>query len=207
MYNAVQVFDAQALDSAYNDALSLYPVEIVTEQLLLPLLRQLGERWQGRHGGIAEEHFFASYMRNKIGARLHHQPTPRPQLTLLAACPAGEQHELGLLLFCLAAASHGIGNVMLGADTPISEIAHAARRSRVDGILLSASAMVDGTRLEQGMRTLVNEHELPVFVGGDCAMAYREAILRQGAVPLGNRTPVALQQLLKHYKMPQHYAT
>jgi DNA-binding transcriptional MerR regulator len=204
MYRAVEALDIQGLDAAYNDALALYPVEIVTDRLLLPLLRELGERWRERRGGIAEEHFLATYLRNKLGARLHHQATARTQWRLLAACPPGEQHELGLLLFCLAAATHGIGHVLLGANTPIDEIAYAARRSGVDGILLSTSVALDGDRFMQELSRLARDTERPIFVGGEGAALHREAIRRSGGIPLGSESPLALEQLLSYFALHRH---
>jgi len=199
MYQSVETFDTVGLDSAYNEALSLYPVEVVTEQLLLPLLRRLGERWEGRRGAIAEEHFFATYLRNKLGARLHHQSPAPPRLKLLAACLPGEAHELGLLLFCLAAAAHGIGCVILGADMPLEEVAYAARSSRVDGILLSGSGSLEGENLAQGLSKLVNALTLPVFIGGDFSVGQQDKVLAGGAIPLGNQTAHALERLIGHF--------
>ena len=72
MLSAVEKFDENVLDSTYNDALSLYPVDVVNQRLVAPLLRIIGERWKEREVGIAEEHFFSVYLRNKLGARIHH---------------------------------------------------------------------------------------------------------------------------------------
>ena len=72
MLSAVEKFDEQVLDSTYNDALSLYPVDVVNQRLVTPLLRIIGEHWKERDTGIAEEHFFSVYLRNKLGARIHH---------------------------------------------------------------------------------------------------------------------------------------
>ncbi|NNJ93331.1 MAG: MerR family transcriptional regulator, partial [Halobacteria archaeon] len=48
MLEAVEHFDEQALDGIYNDALSLYPVDVVIQRLISPLLRIFGERWKER---------------------------------------------------------------------------------------------------------------------------------------------------------------
>ena len=40
MLRGVNNFDEAILDSAYNEAMSLYPVDIVTKQLLIPLLEK-----------------------------------------------------------------------------------------------------------------------------------------------------------------------
>jgi methanogenic corrinoid protein MtbC1 len=194
MFLAITRFDEWALDAAYNDALSLYPVDVVTERLVKPLLRSLGDRWQEREGGIAEEHFFATYLRNKLGARLHHLATQRQRHRLLAACLPGEHHELGLLLFCLAAASHGFGFVILGADTPLPQVAYAQDIAGCSAILLSGSTAPGQAALDDLPR-LVARAGVPVLVGGYAAVAHRNAILASGALPLGADVHAALRLL------------
>ena len=191
---AVEAFDETGLEAAYAEALSLYPVDLVTAHLINPLLRRLGERWQGRPGGIAEEHFFATYLRNKLGARLHHLAAQRPRHRLLAACLPGEHHELGLLLFCLAAANHGFGFVILGADTPLAEVAHAQRRAGCAAILLSGSGEPHPALLEE-LRVLVAGSGVPVLVGGRTAAQHGAALEEAGAVALGSDVPAALRRL------------
>jgi DNA-binding transcriptional MerR regulator len=141
MLNALEQFDEAALDSAYNDALSLYPVELVNSRLVAPLLRLLGQRWKTTSGGVAEEHFFSVYLRNKLGARIHHLNARRKGQLLLVACLPGEQHEVGMLMFALAAVSHGYQVLVLGANLPLEQIpAVLERRRPVPGAARDAGA-------------------------------------------------------------------
>ena len=96
-------FDEQELERVYASALSLHPVEAVTDRLLLPVLRELGRRWESGEGSIAQEHFFSGYVRDKLGARFHHRTRHDRGPRILAACLHEEQHEIGLLVFALAA--------------------------------------------------------------------------------------------------------
>ena len=194
MTAAIERFDEPGLEADYSEALALYPVDVVTERLVNPLLRALGERWEGRRGGIAEEHFFATYLRNKLGARLHHLATQRARSRLLAACLPGEHHELGLLLFCLAAANHGFGFVVLGADTPLDEVASAQARARCDGIVLSGS--VDPTpAVLEALHSLATGAGVPVLVGGLASSRHEAAIRAAGAHPLGTDLHAVLRRL------------
>ncbi|WP_455375931.1 MerR family transcriptional regulator, partial [Kaarinaea lacus] len=102
MLNAIVRFDTNGLDQTYNDALSLYPIDLVTKHLVFPLLKELGVRWAEKEGSIAEEHFFGAYLRNKLGARFHHHAANQDGPLLVAACLPGEHHEVGLMLFCLS---------------------------------------------------------------------------------------------------------
>ena len=72
MAAAIAGLDEQSLEDVYDEALSLHPIESVTRHVVLPLLERLGARWEEIDGAIAEEHFFATYLRSKLGARLQH---------------------------------------------------------------------------------------------------------------------------------------
>jgi DNA-binding transcriptional MerR regulator len=184
MIDAVSQFDESVLDAVYNEAMSLYPVDIVTRQLLTPLLKQLGERWQSTQGSVAEEHFFSVFMRNKLGARFHHRNMRNTGPCLIAACLPGEHHEFGLLLFALAAHARGYRLILLGANMPLAELPHVIQRTRSDGIVLSGSIEMDTASFRAEMQNLVEVSGIPVFVGGRVAEEYRDLIDAAGATPL-----------------------
>jgi DNA-binding transcriptional MerR regulator len=185
MAAATARFDEGELDRVYDEALSLQPVDQVTRSLLLPLLARLGERWQDLPGGIAEEHFFSTYLRSKLGARLQHRMRYATGPRLLAACAPDEQHEIGLLLFALEAQSAGMRPVVLGADTPLSEMALACRNSGCDAIVVSASVEPAAGFLDHALPALVRESGVPVFVGGATVVCHQRAVTAAGAVALG----------------------
>lgn len=185
MAAAVVIFDEQGLDALYDEALSLHPIERVTRNVILPLLHRLGERWESVNGAIGEEHFFATYLRSKLGARLQHRMRYATGPRLIAACAPGEQHEIGLLLFAIEAREAGFRPVLLGADTPFAEVAFAVRRSGSDAVVISSSVDPAEVVLDHGLGELVNSIPAPVFVGGQTSVRHRRAIASTGAVPLG----------------------
>ncbi|KPJ95230.1 MAG: hypothetical protein AMJ53_03160 [Gammaproteobacteria bacterium SG8_11] len=195
MLNAVVRFDVNGLDGTYNDALSLYPVEMVTKHLILPLLKTLGTRWETAEGSIAEEHFFGAYLRNKLGARFHHHPTSLEGPAIVAACMPGEQHEIGLMLFCLSALTHGYRIVYLGADTPLNEVIIPLERSESHAVLLSGSVEPKPEVMSEQLPQLVSSLNVPVFIGGSTAIKYRDAIVDAGAIPLGTDIQQALRRI------------
>jgi DNA-binding transcriptional MerR regulator/methylmalonyl-CoA mutase cobalamin-binding subunit len=182
---AVARFDEDSLDNIYNAALALHPIQTVTARLLLPVLRILGERWANREGGITEEHFFSAYLRNKLGARIHHRGRQAGRPRVLSACLPGEQHEIGLMLFTLVAHERGLDTVFLAANTPIEDLPRAAKRANCDAIVLSATLPPAVTVLEAALPALVAAAPVPVFVGGRASVAARDAIVAAGAQVLG----------------------
>lgn len=201
MLSAVIRFDEKALDEAYNESLSLYSVTMVTHKLLLPLLYQLGQRWQSAEGSVAEEHFFAVYLRNKLGARFHHRIESGDGPKLMLSCLPGEQHEIGLLLFALEACQHGFRIIMLGANMPIEELPAAAKRAACDAIVLSASIKPSAEMLHKQLSALSQNSAVPIFLGGPTSISCRDDIVRAGIMPLGIELEKAIELIntsLKH---------
>ena len=194
MSEAIADFDEQALEAVYEEALALHRIEVVTRELLMPLLRALGERWAKVAGGVAEEHFFSSYLRNKLGARFHHRAARGEGPRLLAACAPGEHHEIGLLLFALGAHESGLRVVLLGGDMPLAEIGIAARRARCDAIVVSSS--IESKTLGEALAALVAGSGVPVFVGGAAARLQEASINRSGAIALPGTIDAGVRRII-----------
>ena len=195
MISAVISFDEARLEEIYNEALSLYPIGLVTKLLLKPLLVELGLRWESGQGSVAEEHFFAFYLRNKLGARFHHRRINEGGPRLLLAGLPDEHHEIALLLFALAANESGYQLLQLGADMPMTELAHVAVKTRCDAIVLSGAIEPSRQVLERELPGLVKLVNIPVFVGGQASVMACEAIDKVGAHVLGNEIEAGLRRL------------
>lgn len=182
---AVSRFDEEELDAIHDEVLTVHSIEQLTNCLLLPSLAALGERWKDRVGGIAEEHFLASYLRGKLGARLQRPSRYAHGPRLLAACAPQEHHEIGLLLFALEARAAGCRVILLGADTPLPELAVAHQQARSDGLVISASMGAAPWLLDGELASLARRVDVPVFVGGAAAVTHRKSVVQAGAVPIG----------------------
>lgn len=193
MIEAIIGFDESALDDLYNEALSLYPVDIVTSRLLVPLLQELGWRWERTRGGVAEEHFFSVYLRNKLGARLHHRRRGQTGPRLLLSCLPGEQHEVGILLFALAAMDRNHRVVVLGADTPLDELPEVVERAGCDAIVLAGSVVTPVKVVRHNLARLVEAVQVPVYVGGHVSARYPEEIGQAGATVLAEDIGTAMR--------------
>ena len=200
MLAAVADFDDVRLDRIYLAAVRAFPVVTVLDQVMVPVLETLGERWQTVKGSIAEQHFFSVFVRHKLGARFHHLTGNATGPRLLCACLPGETHETGLLLFCLAAHDGNYRLTVLGADMPISELAVAAVRARVDALVVAGHAAPQPGQLEHELAELVSQTQRPVFVGGPVSVSRPNRIVRAGAEPLGTNLTVAIQRISTRLK-------
>ena len=196
MIAAIIDFDENRLEEIYNEALSLYSIGIVTRNLLSPLLIELGLRWASQDGNIAEEHFFAFYLRNKIGARYHHRARANSQgpRVMLAGLP-NDHHEIGLLLFALAAHEAGYRVIPLGANMPLDELAYVAQKKQCSAILLSGTIEPSPDTISKGLKNLVENTSMPVLVGGLSSVYACDDINRAGAEALGRDVEHGIKRL------------
>ena len=196
MLKSVENFNEQNLGTTYNEALSIYPIDLVTEQVIIPVLNVLGERWQDREAGIAEEHFFSAFLRNKLGARLHHESNRSRGNRILVACLPREYHELGILLFCIAAISHGYQILYLGTNLPPSQLSKVVARTDVSAVLLSGTkANLWQDDIEQELKKNIESLKIPFMFGGELSVAHKEKLESLGAHVLGSDHVSAMQQM------------
>lgn len=191
-------FDERALERTYADALSHYPVRSVTEKLLSPVLKELGERWISGKGSVAEEHFFGFYLRNKLGARFHHRAQNQTGPKLLMACLPGDLHEIGLLLFALDASDHGFQTILLGANMPLDEYPDAVKKTGSDALILSGTVEPGSEIIGKLLPGLVNKLKVPVFLGGNVVASNFDDLKRSGVLLIGSDIDTGIKQIKKH---------
>jgi DNA-binding transcriptional MerR regulator/methylmalonyl-CoA mutase cobalamin-binding subunit len=201
---AVAAFDEVALEAIYDEALALHAVDTVDRMLLIPMLKELGERWSKIAGGVAEEHFFSTYARHKIGARFHHRRLLQDGPKILAACAPGEQHEIGLLLFALAAHDAGFRVVLLGANVPFRDMAAAAHRAQCDAVVISNAIQRTAPEFYAGLTDLAEAAGRPVYLGGSAVAACEKEIEAAGAVPLATSIEAAVRRLAADVNHDRH---
>ena len=118
--------DEQAANTALDRLLSAYTVEMVLQDVVLPYLHRLGERWEADEISVAQEHFTSNLLRGRLlGLAQGWGQGQGPGAVL--ACLPGEHHELGLLVFGVALRRRGWRITYLGTNSPIGAVADIAR--------------------------------------------------------------------------------
>ena len=161
--DALDRFDEEGANRALDRSIAAVSVETVMREVLLPYLRILGDRWASGDSSIAQEHFASAWLRGRLlGLARGWGSGIGPKLVL--ACPPGEEHDLGLIMFGIAAARRGWRITYLGQDTPFSTIETTIDDVRPELVVF---AVAQGTSLAQharAIRALVRR--VPVAVGG-----------------------------------------
>jgi MerR family transcriptional regulator, light-induced transcriptional regulator len=118
--------DEQAANAALDRLFSVYTVETVLQDVLLPYLHRLGERWEAGEVSVAQEHFASNLLRGRLLGLAQGWGQGQGPGAILACVP-GEQHELGLLAFGVALRRRGWRITYLGSDSPIGAVADISR--------------------------------------------------------------------------------
>jgi methanogenic corrinoid protein MtbC1 len=165
---ALDGFDEGAAQAALDRLLSAFSVELVLREVVLPYLRELGERWERGEASVAQEHFASQVLRGRLlGLARGWDRGAGPRAVL--ACMPGEQHDLGLIAFGLALRDRGWRVVFLGPDTPLDTLTDAAAALRPDAVVLSATTPGHFERGREALRALARR--APVRVAGAGATA------------------------------------
>jgi DNA-binding transcriptional MerR regulator len=137
---ALDRYDLEAVERSLNTFAVLLPPRDLIFTIVLPLLRDVGDRWSRGALRPSQEHLISAIVRSVLGGLLRSLTRPEAVAHVVFAAPAGERHELGLLSAALLTASSGAGVVYLGSDLPAGDIAHAAAATDARLVVLALTA-------------------------------------------------------------------
>lgn len=152
-------FDEVGAHGALDRLVASLSLEAFLRDVVLPLLQEIGDGWESGDITIAQEHFASNLIRGRLTALGRGWGRGSGRHALLAA-PAGEQHDLGLVVLALLLRDHGWRVTFLGADTPIETIADTSRRVAPEVVVLAMLkslelAPADVRRLARGPRVVI----------------------------------------------------
>ncbi len=167
--------DGGTLDALLRQAaVRLGPVAFA-EQLVVPLVREIGDLWHQGKLRIVQEHLATATIRHVMSNLLAFTVTAPTAPVFIAATTSGQHHEIGALLAAAIAAGEGWRAIYLGTDLPAEEIAIAADRLRARAVGISIVYPSESPAIELDLRTLSQAlgTRTPVFVGGEAARLHR----------------------------------
>ncbi|WP_426756981.1 MerR family transcriptional regulator [Myxococcus sp. Y35] len=171
---AAQAYDQPAVSEVLDEVLAALPPLKACEEVLAPLLCDVGERWQAGTLTVAQEHLVSQMVRARLVSLLHAAPQGRHRHAVLACFP-DEEHEMGLLGAALRLRHLGARVTLLGQRVPASDLGRAVEALRPDVVGLS-SVMNRGEASFEAVLTQLKQAlpaGVPVWVGGAAARSHR----------------------------------
>jgi DNA-binding transcriptional MerR regulator len=133
----IERMELEAAERTLAGAALALPRWELMDQVLVPLLHEIGARWQSGQVSVAQEHAASAMVRSQLGTMLRlfaHEPGAP---AAVATTPAGELHELGALMAAVTAAMSGWRSLYLGPNVPLPDVVAAVESSAADAVLLS----------------------------------------------------------------------
>lgn len=170
---AVEAFDADRLESEVRRASLRHALRTFVEELVVPVLVEVGTRWHSGEMSIAQEHLASGVFSRALQHMLEGAAADREAPAIVVATPSGHRHEIGAMIAAALAGSEGWRVLFLGADLPAEEIARTAREVDARAVALSLVHGLDGAPTEQELRRLRGDlpPSVEVLVGGRGASA------------------------------------
>ncbi|WP_296182357.1 MerR family transcriptional regulator [Pseudomonas sp. UBA1879] len=162
LLQAITTLSERRLDDTLNQAMSLYPPRTLCEQLLLPLLANLEQRWQGQFGTQLERVFFYSWLRSKFGARLYHNNRQVSGAPLLLINQSDVPLEPHLWLTAWLVSSADCPVEVFDWPVPSGELSLACEHLKPRAVLLYSSKPLNLSQLPR----LLNSIDCPKLIVG-----------------------------------------
>jgi len=174
----------EALRLALSTTLMKIGLDRFVIDIVAPLIKNIGDYWANGKIEIHEEHLFTEQIKHLLRTAINSVPRghtgqneelARPRI-LLTTFPQ-EQHSLGLLMAEALMALEGCVCVSLGTQTPILEIAQAARAQKADIVALSFSTQINQNQVVDGLNELKSKLApgVEIWAGGENQVLKRRA--------------------------------
>lgn len=163
--DAVMVFDQPVVEPVLTDALQRRGVVPTWTELIVPVLVEMGGRYE-RHGGcVAVEHLFTECVHTALSAVISRPRRWDGYPPVLLACLDQEQHSLALHAVGAALAEIGCPSRILGASVPADALAFAARQLAPRAVFIWAQSPATA-RLADLNALPRRRPPTPIVVGG-----------------------------------------
>ena len=169
---AVRDLDGGTVRDALLQSLLVAGVDDTVTEVIMPVLKQVGDAWESGELSVLHEHFVSSAFRGVLGELRMPVRGDRVR-TVVLACPPRELHDLPLELFGAMLHARWWRVVSLGANTPMTAIGDAVRHLDADACVLAG---VRRSAFESRMPSLSRlGSRVSLFLAGEGALGLPSA--------------------------------
>ncbi|RKH61847.1 MerR family transcriptional regulator [Corallococcus aberystwythensis] len=178
---AAEAYDQPRVARVLDEVMAALPPLKAFEDVLVPVQREVGERWHAGTLTVAQEHLVTQVVRERLVSLLHSAPRGGRKHAVLACFPE-EEHEIGLLGVTLRLRHAGLRVSLLGQRVPVQDLGEMVARAKPDVVGLSAVTNRGATVFEDVLTRIRDAlpQGLPLWVGGPAAQAHAEVCERLG---------------------------
>lgn len=191
--DAIRQMSPAGLESTLYNASVAVSVPVLLEEILSPLLRDIGIQCREGDMRIAEVLMASAAIRSFLGTLTLNRDVPPAAPRVVIATPTGHRHEFGALMAAVTAASEGWNVIYLGSDTPADEIAATAANIRAKAVAISLIYPTHDGHLSHELLRLRRQigRKMPLLAGGAAVRDCQALLDVIDAVRLDNLTALS----------------
>lgn len=143
---------------------------IIIEQIFIPILELVGDKWAKDEINVAQEHYISETI-DKLFSYISESYSVRQKknLTALFMAPPGEEHTISLRMSTEYFRIRGWNILFIGRSIPILSLMEIIKKEKVDLLVLSAirqSSINSASYLVEAMKNNLNKSFPKVLLGG-----------------------------------------
>lgn len=171
--------------------------------VLLPAQKEIGRLWHASQVTVAEEHLVTGCTQRAMALLTHTAPrSPENGATIVAACVAGNAHDIAVRALADLFYLSGWRSIFLGADVPIMDLPGVLDTYNANMLLLSGTLSTQVGLARQAIENVRenSDRSIKIVVGGAAFDEVPELGLRLGADDYAATAREALQLGAKYLK-------
>ena len=183
---AIEELNPGKLYSLLSSASVAMSIPRLLDELVAPLLAEIGERWHQGQLRVGQEHLATSVIRRFLDNLRETAAMQATGPVIVATTPTGQNHEMGAMMAAVAAAVAGWRVIYLKPSLPARDIVATVKQVQARAVALSVTYPADDPQIAIELRFLRDHlpENTAVFVGGQAAGSYLSVIEEVGAVQL-----------------------
>lgn len=163
---AARALDVSAMERILDEAFAAERFEGAVDHVVLPALRSVGDGWSDGSVDVAMEHAASETIRRRLARFYDAVASATGTPDLIVGLPPGGHHEIGALVFAIAARRRGLDVLYLGADVPLESWRVAADATGARLAVIGVIGAADVAAAERVVRTLQASPRPPITALG-----------------------------------------
>jgi len=155
--------DERMSSDIFSDALGMGNLLQLFESILIPVLVEIGLRWERGEIKVVVEHFASQLIQGKIRGIYHSLPFHPSAAKIIVGCAPDELHEIGPLMFATLLRNTGYRVEYLGPDIPLDDLAFYVSEEKPRMVVISATILDSAMQLVNFSNLLDRVKPIPIF--------------------------------------------
>jgi methanogenic corrinoid protein MtbC1 len=136
LLQASQEFKPDTIREILDAAQQVLGLGRTVDDVLLPALRQIGQRWQSGEADVSHEHLATNAIHSWLSGLNQTRPPLRQFGPIVLCCGPRDDHTLGLEALSALLVERGVDCLLLGARTPVESLVRAVRDTSAAAVIL-----------------------------------------------------------------------